>query len=144
MHLNTDGAMCVDDIQDTMSKWNEDYLNDVDKMQDRFKELQRTRTLALWHDHATLLGTSFLTGDTRKTCEVIITATISDKMTFADHRILILNFYIHLKQQHVNERILNLLETAHQLKSVLNSGSFSAHGFTMNFVKVCSHVCTSV
>ena len=30
--------------------------NDVDKLRDRFKELQRTRTLALWHGHATLLG----------------------------------------------------------------------------------------
>ena len=34
-----------------------------------------------------------LTGNTRKTCEDIITATISDKMTCADHRILILNLY---------------------------------------------------
>ena len=60
-----------------------------------------------------------LTGNTRKTCEDIITATISDKMTCADHRILILNLYLHLKQQHVDERILNLLETAIRISQIL-------------------------
>ena len=59
MHLNTDeeiDAMSVEDLQVMMSKWNEDSPDCVDKLRDRFKELQRTRTLALWHDHATLLG----------------------------------------------------------------------------------------
>ena len=42
MRLSTDeevSAMCVDDIQDMMSKWNEDSPNDSDELQDRFKEL---------------------------------------------------------------------------------------------------------
>ena len=62
MRLNTDeeiDAMSVEDLQDMMSKWNEDSPDSPDcedKPRDRFKELQRTRTLALWHDHATLLG----------------------------------------------------------------------------------------
>jgi hypothetical protein len=53
-----------------------------------------------------------LTGDTRKTCEDIISATVSDKMTCADHRKLILNLYLNLRQQQVDKHILNLLETA--------------------------------
>ena len=60
-----------------------------------------------------------LTGDTRKTCENIITATVSDKMTCTDHRILILNLYLHLQQQHVDKRILNLLETAIRMSQIL-------------------------
>ena len=60
-----------------------------------------------------------LTGDTRKTCEDIITATVSDKITCADHRILILNLYLHLQQQHVNKKIINLLETAIRMSQIL-------------------------
>ena len=59
MRLNTDeeiDAMSVEDLQDMMSKWNEDSPDYEDKLRDRFQELQCTRTLALWHDHATLLG----------------------------------------------------------------------------------------
>lgn len=58
MRLNTgqEDAMCEDDLRDMMSKWNEDFPSDVDKLWDRFKELLHTCTLALWHDHATLLG----------------------------------------------------------------------------------------
>ena len=59
MHLNTDeeiDAMSVEDLQVMMSKWNEGSPDCVDKLLDQIKELQRTHTLALWHNHATLLG----------------------------------------------------------------------------------------
>ena len=59
MHLHTDeevGAMSVDDLREMMSEWSEDSPDGIDELRERFKELQRTRTLALWHDYATLLG----------------------------------------------------------------------------------------
>ena len=39
-----------------MSQWNENLPDSEDELCERFKMLQRTRTLALWHDHATPLG----------------------------------------------------------------------------------------
>ena len=38
-----------------MSQWNETLLDSEDELRERFKMLQHTRTLALWHDHAALL-----------------------------------------------------------------------------------------
>lgn len=60
-----------------------------------------------------------LTGVTRKTCEDIITATTSDKMTCADHRLLILQLYLHLQQQNVKKSIIDLLETAIRISQIL-------------------------
>lgn len=59
MRLHTDeeiSAMSVDDLRDMMSKWNEISPDCEHELRERVKELQRTRSLALWHDHATLLG----------------------------------------------------------------------------------------
>ena len=59
MRLSTDeeiDAMSVENLQGMMSKWNEDSPDCADNLRDRFKELQRSCTLAIWHDHATLLG----------------------------------------------------------------------------------------
>ena len=59
MRLQTDeeiSSMSVDDVQGKMSQLNENPPDSEDELHERFKMLQRTRTLALWHDLATLLG----------------------------------------------------------------------------------------
>ena len=59
MRLQTDeevSTMSAQDIRDKLSQWNENIPDSEDELRERFKMLQRTRTLALWHDHATLLG----------------------------------------------------------------------------------------
>ena len=48
--------MSVDDTHSKMSQLNENPPDSEDELREQFKMLQRTRTLALWHDHATLLG----------------------------------------------------------------------------------------
>ena len=55
MRLQTD-KKSAQDIRDKMSQWNENLPDSEDELCEQFKMLQRTRTLALWHDHATLLG----------------------------------------------------------------------------------------
>lgn len=59
MRLQTDeevSMMSADDIHDKMLQLNENPPEGENELHERFKTLQRTRTLALWHDHATLLG----------------------------------------------------------------------------------------
>ena len=60
-----------------------------------------------------------LAGDIRKSCEDIIAATVSDKMTCEDHRVLILQLYLHLHQQKASKGILDLLETAIRISQIL-------------------------
>ena len=59
-----------------------------------------------------------LTRDVRKSCEDIIVATVSVKMTWAD-RVLILQLYLHLRQEKSTKCILNPLETAIQILQIL-------------------------
>ena len=59
MRLQTDeevSTMSAQDIRDKLSQWNENLPDSEDEPCERFKMLQRTRTLAVWHDHTTLLG----------------------------------------------------------------------------------------
>ena len=56
-----------------------------------------------------------LQGDARKAIEEIISATVSDKMTCADHRVVLMQLYLHLRQQAIPDSILLLLETAVQI-----------------------------
>ena len=61
MRLSTDDDiqnMSMEELRIKMSTLNEVCTpsNTVDELQQRYKRLERTRTLAVWHDHATLLG----------------------------------------------------------------------------------------
>ena len=61
MRLSSDDeveAMTMEELQSKMSLLHEDctQFDTVEELRERFKRLQRTRSLALWHDHATLLG----------------------------------------------------------------------------------------
>ena len=60
-----------------------------------------------------------LTGNMRKSCEDIIAATVSNKMTCADHWVLIMQLYLHLHQQKASKRILDLLETVIRISQIL-------------------------
>ena len=57
--------------------------------------------------------------ETRKSTQEVISACVSDKMTCADHRVLIMQLFLHLKQQNVQGKILSLLETAIQISRLL-------------------------
>lgn len=60
-----------------------------------------------------------LTGETRKSCEDIISITVSDKMTCADHRIVLLQLYLYLQKQDISKNIKDLLETAIRMSEIL-------------------------
>ena len=60
-----------------------------------------------------------LSGDIRKTTEEIVSTTVSDKMTCADHRIVLIELFLHLGQQAINNSIHDLLETALRIPQIL-------------------------
>ena len=59
-----------------------------------------------------------LNGEVRKTAEEIISTTVSDKITCADHRILILQLFMYLKND-VTKSLLNLLQIAIRVSQIL-------------------------
>ena len=59
MHLSTDeqiNTLPADELRAIMTQMHEDTSDTDKKLRERLQVLQRTRTLAIWHDHATLLG----------------------------------------------------------------------------------------
>ena len=56
-----------------------------------------------------------LQGEVRQSTESIISACVSDKMTCADHRVLLMQLYLHLKQAGVDNKIILLIQTAVQI-----------------------------
>ena len=59
MRLSTDdqiNTMPADELKGMMTLLQEDSSDSEENLRERLQMLQRTRTLVLWHDHATLLG----------------------------------------------------------------------------------------
>ena len=56
-----------------------------------------------------------LQGEVRQSTKSIISACVSDKMTCADHRVLLIQLYLHLKQAGVDNKIILLIQTAVQI-----------------------------
>ena len=60
-----------------------------------------------------------LSGEIRKAVEEIISATVSDTMTCADHRIVIIQLLLYLKQQNIHQHLHDLLDTAVRISQLL-------------------------
>ena len=65
MHLYSDAkinAMDIDEVRRTIkvNKKDVDTEASLDELRMTLKQLQRTRTLAMWHDHATILGRGYI------------------------------------------------------------------------------------
>ena len=60
-----------------------------------------------------------LSGDVRMTTEQIISATVSDTMTCADHRIALIQLFLYLRQQSIGKDLHNLVETAVRISEMI-------------------------